>query len=85
MEVASDAVQQLQLQLQQLQLTAAKPLLRKFVALISTRLISEKATSSDDRRLADLAEELANIGALDVLEQSMPMETLILQHYKELL
>jgi hypothetical protein len=153
-----------------LQLTAAKPLLRKFVALLATRLISKKVTSSadlkepkgmrtaaavagptrqalqklvtaaaaaaaaappitlsitnlaeafdknylqrngeklcgneqdlacsllstsadgehvnDNGRLADLAEELVNIGALDVLKQSMPMETLILQHYEQLL
>ncbi len=40
---------------------------------------------TDNARLADLADELRNLGALEVLKRSMPMETLILQYYKELL
>lgn len=164
-----DPINKLQSQVMFMQLTIAKPLLRRFVALVAARVLSNKAVSrdnikertgmqtasaipgatqvalkkfvaaaahqgtlnitdlakafdnnyhnrndetsptktlafnpsylaphsgycfaefehvNDNVRLADLADELLNLGALEVLKQSMPIETLILQYYKELL
>ena len=56
-----------------------------YLALHPRSCFAESEHVNDNVRLGDLANELRNLGALEVLKQSMPIETLILQYYKELL
>ena len=51
----------------------------------TTPLLADREHVNDDERLATLAKELEDLGALELLQKTMPVECGVLLHYKVLL